>query len=44
MGVLGCKLWHIIIRINKQVPVLSECCESLLRAAVLVLEGGELKH
>lgn len=30
--------------LNKQIPLLSGGCESLLRAAVLVLQGGELKH
>lgn len=30
--------------LDKQAPLLSGCCESLLRAAVLVLQGGELKH
>lgn len=30
--------------LNKQIPLLSGCCESLLRAALLVLQGRELKH
>lgn len=30
--------------LNKQMPLLNGCCESLLRAALLVLQGGELKH
>lgn len=30
--------------ISKQMPFLNGRCESLLRAALLVLQGGELKH
>lgn len=30
--------------LNKQMPLLNGCCESLLRAALLLLQGRELKH
>lgn len=45
---VGCWVcWDVSLgtcALNKQIPLLSGCCERLFRAAVLVLQGGELKQ